>query len=167
MLDVLRQVIGEMKGSWRYRWTAVAVAWAFCVIGWLVVYALPDTYESEAKVYVDTSSTLQPLLDKMTIGNDVLSRVELVTKAMLGRPLLERVARETDLHLRADSSAQMESLITGMRKRIDIQHDVVRDPNLYTIRGTAPRSYAAHRPVPGEEPDFHRLEHFARHDFRS
>ncbi len=87
MHEILRQVIAELKGSWRFRWIAVAAAWLICLLGWLVVYTLPDSYESEATVYVDTISALRPILDKMTIGSDVLSRVEIVTTAMLGRPL--------------------------------------------------------------------------------
>ena len=80
MQETVRQVVAELKGSWRFRWIAVAAAWIVCLFGWLVVYALPDSYESEATVYVDTVSALRPLLEKMTVGSDVLSRVELVTR---------------------------------------------------------------------------------------
>lgn len=134
MHELLRQVVAELKGSWRFRWLAVSAAWVACLLGWLVVYSLPDSYESEAMVYVDTSSALRPLLEKMTIGSDVLDRVELVTTAMLGRPLLEKVARETDLHLRATSREEMDNLIFGLRERIDILNNPRTDPNLYIIR---------------------------------
>ena len=134
MQDLLRQVISQIKGGWRFRWTFVLSAWSVCVLGWLFVYAMPDTYESEATLYVDTTSTLRPLLEQMTIGSDVLSRVELVTKAMLGGPLLERVARETDLHLRASTREEMDRLIVNMRERITIRNEPRRDPNLYNIR---------------------------------
>lgn len=134
MHDILRQIVVELKGCWRFRWVAMVLAWLFCLGGWLVVYALPDTYESEATVYVDTTSALRPLLEQMTIGSDVMSRVELVTTAMLGRPLLEKVARDTDLHLRATNRQEMDNLINGMRERISIQNDPRREPNLYIIR---------------------------------
>ncbi len=134
MDDLLRTTIAELKGIWRFRWGAIAAAWILCPLGWLVVYGMPDTFESEATVYVDTTSALRPLLETMTIGSDVLSRVELVTTAMLGRPLLEKVARETDLHLRANSREEMDSLVNQMRDRIVIQNDPRREPNLYVIR---------------------------------
>ena len=134
MHDLLRQLISQLKGGWRFRWSAVGSAWVVCLLGWFVVYSLPDTYESEATLYVDTTSTLRPLLEQMTIGSDVLSRVELVTKAMLGRPLLERVARETDLHLRAATREDMDRLIMSMRDRIRILNDSRAAPNLYNIR---------------------------------
>ena len=134
MQDIVRVAIAEAKGMWRFRWVAMMAAWLICPIGWFVVYGMPDTYQSEATVYVDTTSALKPLLDQLTVGSDVLSRVELVTTAMLGRPALERVARETDLHLRARTREEMDQLVVGMRQRIDILNDSRRDPNLYTIR---------------------------------
>ncbi|MDJ0941252.1 MAG: GNVR domain-containing protein [Woeseiaceae bacterium] len=134
MQELIRQIVAQLKGSWRFRWTAMVIAWLICLFGWLAVYALPDTYESEATLYVDTSSTLRPLLEQMTIGNDVLSRVEMVRTAMTGRPLLLRVARDTDLHLRAGTPEQMDNLIEGMRERISILNDPRRDPSLYNIR---------------------------------
>ena len=134
MQELLRQIIAELKGSWRFRWIAMAAAWVICLLGWLVVYSLPDSYESEATVYVDTTSALRPILEKLTVGSDVLSRVELVTTAMLGRPLLEKVARETDLYLRASSRVEMDKLIVGMRSRISIENNPRVDPNLYVIR---------------------------------
>ena len=134
MQDLVRIAIAEAKGMWRFRWIAMVVAWLICPIGWLAVYGMPDTYESEATVYVDTSSALRPLLSQMTVGSDVLSRVELVTTAMLGRPALERVARDTDLHLRAGTREEMDQLLVTMRQNINILNDARREPNLYSIR---------------------------------
>ena len=133
MQDLLRQVISQIRGGWRFRRTLVLSAWLVCVLGWLLVYVMPDTYESEATLYVDTTSALRPLLEQMTIDSDVLSRVELVTRAMLGRPLLERVARETDLHLRAATREEMDRQIIDMRDRITIRNEQRRQ-NLYNIR---------------------------------
>ena len=143
MDDILRQVLTELKGSWRFRWLSIALAWLICLAGWLFVYTLPDSFESEATVYVDTVSALDPLLDNMTIGNDVLSRVELVTTAMLGRPLLEQVARETDLHLRAATPEEMDRMITQMRQRISISNGGRREPNRYVISYQDPDPIAA------------------------
>ena len=133
MQEQLQDLFAELKGSWRFRWAALGIAWLLCLLGWFAVYAYPDSYESTAKVYVDTSSALRPLLEKMTINTDVLSRVEMVTTVMLGRPQLEKVARQTDLHLRAGSSKDLDGLISGMRQRIAILNDRRGDPNLYTI----------------------------------
>ncbi len=133
MRDLLQLVIAELRGMWRFRWLAVAAAWVVCLIGWLVVFALPDSYQSRATIYVDTSSALKPLLQSLTVETDVLSRVELVTIAMLGRPQLEKVARQTNLHLRANNQRELDGVISGMRDRLEIGTPDPRDPNLYTI----------------------------------
>lgn len=133
MRELYMMVMAELRGSWRYRWIAATAAWLVCVIGWIVVYSIPDSYESKATVYIDTSSALRPILSNLTIDSDVLSRVEQVSLAMLGRPQLERVARQTDLHLRATNQTQMDRLIAGMRARTSIGTPDRREPNLYEL----------------------------------
>src|SRR5690348_5460866 len=105
MGKILERVIKELRRAWRFRWSAWAVGWIVSVIGWLVVSAMPDMYQASANVYVDTRTILKPLLDKLTVQTDVDSQLRLVRQAMLGRPQLERVARETDLDLRAATPA--------------------------------------------------------------
>jgi polysaccharide chain length determinant protein (PEP-CTERM system associated) len=121
MHQFLDRLIDEVRGAWRFRWVAIILAWVVAVAGWLVVFAMPDVYEASAKVYVDTRSILKPLLDKLTVQTDVDSQLRLVRQAMLGRPQLERVARETDLDLRAKTPAQQAALIDRLRNRITIQ----------------------------------------------
>ena len=35
---------------WNRRWLALGIAWAICLLGWLVVALIPNSYESKAKV---------------------------------------------------------------------------------------------------------------------
>ncbi|MBB6091628.1 polysaccharide chain length determinant protein (PEP-CTERM system associated) [Povalibacter uvarum] len=121
MSQVVDQVVDELRGAWRFRWIAMAAAWAVCLGGWLFVFAMPDMYEATAKVYVDTRTILKPLLEKLTVETDVESQLRLVRQAILGRPQLERVARETDLDLRAETPEQRAALIDKLRSRITIQ----------------------------------------------
>ena len=121
MSQVVDQVIDELRGAWRFRWLAMAAAWLVCIGGWVFVFAMPDMYEASAKVYVDTRTVLKPLLEKLTVQADVDSQLRLVRQAMLGRPQLERVARETDLDLRAETPEQRAALIDQLRSRITIE----------------------------------------------
>ena len=43
---------------WRRRWLALAVAWAVCLAGWLVVALIPNSYESRARVLIEMQSLL-------------------------------------------------------------------------------------------------------------
>ncbi len=121
MSQIVEQIVDELRGAWRFRWLAMAAAWLVCLGGWLFVFAMPDMYEASAKVYVDTRTVLKPLLEKLTVQTDVDSQLRLVRQAMLGRPQLERVARETDLDLRAETPEQRAALIDQLRSRISIE----------------------------------------------
>jgi polysaccharide chain length determinant protein (PEP-CTERM system associated) len=121
MSEIIDQVIDEVRSAWRFRWLAMAAAWLVCLSGWVYVFAMPDMYEATAKVYVDTRTVLKPLLEKLTVETDVDSQLRMVRQAMLGRPQLERVARETDLDLRAETPEQRATLIDQLRSRIVIE----------------------------------------------
>ena len=39
-----------LHGIWQRRWIALAIAWALCLAGWLVVSQIPNQYESRARL---------------------------------------------------------------------------------------------------------------------
>ena len=101
MQDLIQSVWIELRGSWRYRWAAMITAWVVCLFGWMTVFSMADIYEARARVYVDADSRLADVMGQVGVAPGIGSRVFVVRQAMLGRPILERVARETDLDLRA------------------------------------------------------------------
>lgn len=128
--ELFRVGLIQCRGLWRYRWHGLAFAWILCVGGWTTVYLLTDIYEAKARVYVDTDSVLKPLLGGLAVPTDVIGQVRLMTEALLSGPQLEQAARETGLHLRAQSPEQLEALLNNLRLKISIEGG--RD-NLYTI----------------------------------
>jgi polysaccharide chain length determinant protein (PEP-CTERM system associated) len=120
MSPMVDRILDEVRGAWRFRWVALAAAWGLCLIGWIAVLSLPDMYQASARVFVDTRTVLRPLLQGLAIENDVDSQLNMVRQAMLGRPQLERVARETGLDLRATTPESRAVLIDKLRTRISI-----------------------------------------------
>ena len=133
MHQFVTNILGEFKGSWRFRWHAMSVAWLTCVIGWITVFALPDSFESHASIYINTNSPLWESLKGLATQNDILKRVAVEAKSLQSRPELERLARKADLHLRAADSSEIESLIASMTKRMSIRTEPKGGPNLYRI----------------------------------
>jgi len=119
--EIFQRVLDDVRGAWRYRWRGAAVAWAVCLVGWIAVLRWPDTYEANARVFVDTRSILRPLLEGLAVNPDVASGLDLVRAALLSRPNIEKVARETDLDLRAKTPAQRDDLIRSIQERIRIE----------------------------------------------
>ena len=60
MEELVTQITSYLRGMWRYRWWGMALAWIVGVVAGLVIYQMPDKYESSARVYVDTQSVLRP-----------------------------------------------------------------------------------------------------------
>jgi polysaccharide chain length determinant protein (PEP-CTERM system associated) len=132
MKELLDQLLSHVKGAWRFRWPAVAVAWAVALVGWASVYTLKDIYESRTQVYVDAESVLAPLLRGLAVQPNVMGQVQMMQTLMLSRPNLERVARETDLFLDARTPEQQSAVINGLQSKITLEQ--ARRSNNFAIR---------------------------------
>mgnify|MGYP001134404687 CR=1 FL=1 len=132
MDQVWQQLLAYMKAAWHRRWWGVATAWLVCVVGWTAVFLTPSRYEASARVYVDTQTLLKPLLQGLTIGDaNVDQQIRLMTRQLFSRPTLEKVARMTDLDVKAKTPEQTEAMLNGLAGKISIA-DAGRE-NLYTI----------------------------------
>lgn len=121
MIPILNQVLDEIQGAWRFRWPALATATALALIGWLVVFALPDLYESDAKVFVDTRTALKPVLQDLTPEQDVNAQLNYVRQSLLADPQAEQIARETGvLPSSVTDQRRQQQLLDEFSSRIDI-----------------------------------------------
>lgn len=145
MNDVVAQFFSYLTGIWRFRWHALAVAWFVCIVGWVVVFRLPDQWAAEARVFVDTQSMLRPLLRGLAVDPDLRTRVNYMTRTLLSRPTLEKVARITDMDLTVESPEDMEELVDRMRTKIEIEG--LQQQDLYTISFEASDPHLAKRVV--------------------
>src|SRR5690242_1908052 len=93
MRHTLDFIFEQIRGAWRFRGTAMVVAWVVCLPGWLVVLAWPDTYSAQARVYVDTRTRLSQVTQGIAVESNIASQAEGVREALLGGPQLEKVAR--------------------------------------------------------------------------
>ena len=132
MYDLVEQAVIYLKGIWRYRWLALIVTWIVAIAGWVYVARMPDQFEATARVYVDTDSILRPLLRGLTVQTNVDQRVRLMTRTLLSHPNLEKIARMTDLDIRAKTPKDMENLINRLSVGISLTGDRA-DRNLYSI----------------------------------
>lgn len=135
----------HLNGVWRRRWWGLLIAWIFCIAGWLVVSTLPNRYNAEARVYVDTDSLLRPLLTGLTVSPNIDQQIAVMQRTLLSRPMLEQLARMTDLDLLVNSPIEREEMITSLTARIAIRPQALR--NFFSISFTDPEPQTAHRVV--------------------
>jgi len=131
MKETLTEVVLQIRSVWRYRWYAMMIVWLVTIIGWAVVIITPDRYESSARVFVDTDSLLRPLLKGLAVQTDIDQRLRLMTRTLLSRPNLEKIARDTDLDIAAIDEEEREALYQKLHD--DITLSSTRKQNLYTI----------------------------------
>lgn len=118
MNEIIEQLLGYLRGIWRNRWYALGCAWLVCLIGWVVVHKLPDQYQASARVFVDTQSVLRPLLQGLAVNVNPDAQIGLVTRTLLSRPNLEKIARLTDLDIQAKDPEAMDEKLNGLQKKI-------------------------------------------------
>lgn len=135
MYDLLEQLLRHARGIWRFRWSLMLVAWVVFLAGVLFVERMPDEYRASATVHVDTQTVLRPLLRGLAVSSNAAQRVSMMTRTLVTRPNLEKLARMTDLDLRAGTPEEMEALLDSLAKRIKITSSR-RGENLYTISFT-------------------------------
>lgn len=118
--QLTQDFVEYLFGMWRFRWLALAAAWVLALGGWYWALSLPDEYDAEAQVYVDTRTILLPLLGGLTVQTDTISQVRLVTQILLSRPQLESVAVDTGMDARIANPRELEALLDSLRRRIQI-----------------------------------------------
>lgn len=132
MQEIIDQVLGYLKGIWNKRWHGMAIAWVVCLIGWAIVFRMPDQYETKAKIYIDTQSVLRPLLRGLTVQTNVTQQIKLMVRTLLSRPNVEKIIRMADLDLHTNNQEELNALIKKLQKEIKFQ-TANRGENLYNL----------------------------------
>lgn len=128
---LIGQLLIVVRRMWKYRWIGLVLAWVTGMVGAVVVFALPDRYEASARIYVDTQSTLKPLMSGLAVLPNVEQQVTMLSRTLISRPNVEKLVRMADLDLKNQSKAQQEATIETVTSNLSIQSSG-RD-NLYIL----------------------------------
>ncbi len=131
MAELTAVVLSFLKAIGKYRWYAVAISWIVALVGWAVVYKLPNDYQASARVYVDTQSILKPLLSGMTTLPNLDQQVVFMRRTLISRPNVERVMRMVDLDVKSSNAKAHERQVDDLMNNIKIL-GTERD-DIYTI----------------------------------
>lgn len=127
MNEVFEELQAALYSAWHRRWLVLAVAWGVCILGWLAVAMIPNTYESKARVFVQLDDVLAQQIGIAGAGKDEIERVR---KTLLSSVNLEKVVRSTKLGDGVTSPQQMEGAIAGLAEKIKV---VSTEDNLFEI----------------------------------
>ena len=104
---------------WNRRWLALAVAWGVCLVGWLVVAMIPNSYESKAQIQVRTQSILS---DQVGITQqDQRRNIQQLEQTLTSSDNLAKVVRGTDLGASIATDQELAGKVEGLRAHIEVK----------------------------------------------
>jgi polysaccharide chain length determinant protein (PEP-CTERM system associated) len=121
----LKQLVEELRAAiwsvWNRRWLALGIAWAICLAGWLVVALIPNSYESQARIFVQLDDVLA---EQIGIGSASRERnIERVRQTLVSAVNLEKVVRSTRLGDEITSASDMERAVAALSGDIKVVGD--------------------------------------------
>jgi polysaccharide biosynthesis transport protein len=135
MTGVFDDIKLALHNVWKRRWLALGVAWGLCLAGWLAVSLIPNRYESEAQLFVQTQ-TLLP--DKIGITPAERAReVEQVKRTLASTANLEKVVRGTALAKLTANDRDVADLALSMRDDVKV---IEEQENLFKITAVSGRA---------------------------
>lgn len=131
MGELIQQVITILRSMWKHRWPGLIVAWVVGVVAAGVILRVPDKYEASARIFVDTQSILKPLMSGLAVQPNIDQQVMMLSRTLISRPNVEKLIRMADLDLGDQSRGQIDGMVDGLMKALEIK-TTGRD-NLYTL----------------------------------
>lgn len=116
MISIMDEIKIAIHGIWQRRWLAMAVAWALCVLGWLVVSLIPNSYESRARILID----LNDVLPTEGVPVDRRQRLDELRQTINSARNLEQVALTSGMIDRAADDRTRADAAAGLQDAIDV-----------------------------------------------
>src|SRR3569623_258878 len=105
MSEMLLAARAALWAVWNRRWLALGVAWGVCVRGWRVVALIPNTYQSEARVFVQLDDMLADQIGITAAARD--KDIERMRQTLMSAVNLQKIVRSTALGKHVTTPAQM------------------------------------------------------------
>lgn len=136
MNSLYEELLAALHAVWHRRWIALAIAWAICLFGWLVVALIPNSYESRARIFIQLDDALA---EQVGIGvADKKRDIDRIRQTLTSAINLEKVVRATRIGDTIESPKQMEAAVLDLAKNVKV---VSQEDNLFEI--TATTSYSS------------------------
>ncbi|MBT0669127.1 chain-length determining protein [Novosphingobium profundi] len=132
MNSLYEEALAAIYSVWHRRWIALGCAWVICLVGWLAVALIPNSYESRARIFIQLDDALA---EQVGIGvADKKRDIERIRQTLTSAVNLEKVVRATRLGDTIDSPKQMEAAVLALGNNVSV---VSQQDNLFEIRASA------------------------------
>lgn len=132
MTNLYEELLSAVHSVWTRRWIVLGLAWGICILGWLVVAMIPNSYQSQARIFIQLDDALA---EQVGIGvADKKRDIERIRQTLTSAVNLEKVVRATRLGSTIDSPKQMEAAVLKLGDNVKV---VSQQDNLFEITATA------------------------------
>src|SRR4051812_11492486 len=131
MDGLYQQIRITLHQLWQRRWLALAVAWGLCVLGWLGIAFIPNSYESTAHVAVEARQLLPSQVGMPQPSQTDLTRLK---QTLTSTENLTKVVRRTDLNTLVTSDRDLAAEVEMLRQSIKV---TATPENIFEIGATA------------------------------
>lgn len=118
--QIVDQALDHLKGAWRFRWLAFAVAAVVCLVGWFAVLRMTDYYQAGAGVFVDTQTMLREVTKGLTLESNVDTQISRVRQMMLSGPNMWKVAKDVGMINDDTPRAEAERRLASLSQRLSL-----------------------------------------------
>ncbi len=113
-------LLEQAVNVWKHKWLALIVAWVVCLVGWTTVMFVPQSYEADARAYVDVDGLLAPLLKGLVVDTTPAQTQDYLQRTLLSRPNLEQVVVLANLGSPSMTDVQRENLVSSLSSGIKV-----------------------------------------------
>jgi len=131
---LLDQIRAGLYTVWNRRWVALGLAWLVCLAGWVVVAAIPNKYESHARIFVRIDDVLS---DQIGLGADRHRDIDRVRETLTSAVNLEKVVRATRLGEKVSGEKAMEAAVAQLSSAVKVTNS---QENLFEISASSANS---------------------------
>lgn len=131
MNSLYEELLVALHSVWHRRWIALGIAWGICLLGWLAVAMVPNSYESRARIFIQLDDALA---EQVGIGvADKKRDIERIRQTLTSAVNLEKVVRATRIGDTIESPRQMEAAVLKLADNVKV---ISQQDNLFEIVAT-------------------------------
>ena len=128
----------ELLRAWPNRWLGFFIALVLASVIAVVVIALPDRYESSARLYINSEVVLKPMLKGLTIesGDDKLEKVlRVLQTTLLNANNIDRLIRTPGMGFDASTASARAQAARAIRSGMVVnkEEDAEENADLFAL----------------------------------
>ena len=134
MNEVFDELRSALYSAWARKWLVLGVAWGVCLLGWLVVAMIPNSYEAKSRIFIQLDDVLA---QQIGIAGSDKTDIARVKQTLVGSENLEKVIRSTKLGQGVSTPREMEREIAELSEDVAVRSE---EDNLFEISATIGKS---------------------------